>query len=240
MKWFRKAFEYQAGLSYIGFMDKARQRALSHVPEGKRAAYDKLSGGELLAENGNSLAQTVYPKGPGKNWKLETALPVVEDHLTGRNFQQGKDMYNAITCGRCHAVSGMGGNIGPDLTQLGTRFSNKDILESIIEPDKVISDQYAATRFELRSGESIVGRITNEDKAAYFVSQNPYAPDVIVKVPKKEVVSSQYSPSSIMLPGLINSLNEEELRDLIAYLKSGGDAKNKMFSAPPASTKGGR
>ncbi len=241
MKWFRKAFEYQAGLSYIGFMDKARQRALSHVPEGKRAAYDKMSGGELLAKNGNSLAQTVYPKGPGKNWNVETALSTVDDQLTGRNFQQGKDMYSAITCGRCHAVQGQGGNIGPDLTQLGTRFSNKDILESIIEPDKVISDQYAATRFELKNGESIIGRIINEDKTNYSVSQNPFAPDVVVKVAKKDVASSQYSPSSIMLPGLINSLNEDELKDLIAYLKSGGNEKDKMFSASaPAGNKGGK
>ena len=241
MKWFRKAFEYQAGRSYIGFMDKARNLALTHVPADKKAAYDKMSGGELLTKNGNDLAQSVYPKGPGKRWDVETALAVVDDaHLTGRNFQQGKDMYNAITCGRCHAVAGQGGNIGPDLTQLGTRFSNKDILESIIEPNKVISDQYAATRFELKNGESIVGRITNEDKTSYTVSQNPFAPDMVVKVAKKDVASSQYSPSSIMLPGLINSLNEDELRDLIAYLKSGGNEKDKMFSSSASGTKSGK
>ncbi len=241
MKWFRKAFEYQAGRSYIGFMDKARNLALTHVPADKKAAYDKMSGGELVTKNGNDLAQSVYPKGPGKNWKVETALAVVDDaHLTGRNYQQGKDMYNAITCSRCHAIAGQGGNIGPDLTQLGTRFTNKDILESIIEPNKVISDQYAATRFELKNGESIVGRITNEDKTNYTVSQNPFAPDMVVKVAKKDVASSQYSPSSIMLPGLINSLNEDELKDLIAFLKSGGNEKDKMFSSSASGTKGGK
>lgn len=240
MKWFRKAFEYQAGLSYIGFIDKARNLALAHVPADKRAAYDKMSGGELLTKSGNDLAKSVYPKGPGKRWEMATAMAVVDDaSLTGRNFQQGKDMYNAITCGRCHALGGEGGNIGPDLTQLGTRFSNKDILESIIEPNKVISDQYAATRFELKNGSSIVGRIINEDKTNYTVSQNPYAPQMVMKVAKKDMVSSQYSPSSIMLPGLINSLNEDELKDLMAYLKSGGNAKNKMFSAS-SSTKGGK
>ncbi len=241
MKWFRKAFEYQAGLSYIGFMDKARNLALAHVPADKKAAYDKMSGGELLTTNGNALAQSVYPKGPGKNWKVETALTVVDDSLlTGRNYQQGKDMYNAITCGRCHAMGGDGGNIGPDLTQLGTRFTNKDILESIIEPNKVISDQYAATRFELKNGQSLVGRIINEDKTSYTVSQNPFAPAMVVKVAKKDVTSSQYSPASIMLPGLINSLNEDELKDLIAYLKSGGNEKNKMFSEEASGSKGGK
>ena len=240
MKWFNKAFTYQAGRSYIGFIDKARKMALVNVPESKRLAYDKMSGGELLTKNGNDLAQSVYPKGPGKRWDVPAAVTVVEDHLTGRNFQQGKDMYNAITCGRCHAINGEGGNIGPDLTQLATRFSTKDILESIIEPNKVISDQYAASQITLKNGESIVGRITNEDKTSYTVSQNPFAPDMVVKIPKKDVAANKYSSMSIMLPGLINSLNEEELKDLIAYLKAGGNEKNPMFSAQAPKSQGGK
>jgi putative heme-binding domain-containing protein len=241
MKWFRNAFTYQAGRSYIGFIDKARQLALANTPESKRVAYDKMSGGDLLTKNGNDLAQTVYPKGPGKRWDVETALAVTDDaHLTNRNFQQGKDMYNAITCGRCHAIQSEGGNIGPDLTQLATRFSTKDILESIIEPNKVISDQYAASQITLKNGESIVGRITNEDKTSYTVSQNPFAPDMVVKIQKKDVVSNKYSSVSIMLPGLINSLNEEELKDLIAYLKSGGNDKSPMFSAQAPKGQGGK
>jgi hypothetical protein len=50
-----------------------------------------------------------------------------------------------------------------------------------------------------------------------------------VKVPKKNVLSKNYSTVSSMLPGMVNSLNAEELRDLVAYLKSGGDEKNPMF-----------
>ncbi|MBU1820037.1 MAG: heme-binding protein, partial [Bacteroidetes bacterium] len=128
----------------------------------------------------------------------------------------------------------------PDLTQLATRFSTKDILESIIEPNKVISDQYAATQLVLKNGESIVGRITNEDKTSYTVSQNPFAPDMVVKIPKKDIASSGYSSVSIMLPGLINSLNEEELKDLVAYLKAGGNENSPMFSAKSSKGQGGK
>jgi putative heme-binding domain-containing protein len=241
MKWFRKAFDYQAGRSYVGFIDRARKMAIANAPESKREAYDKLSGGDILSKNGNDIIQANYPKGPGKRWDMEAAMAVVDDaHLTNRNFQQGKDMYNAITCGRCHVMRGEGGNIGPDLTQLATRFSTKDILESIIEPNKVVSDQYAATQITLKNGESIVGRITNEDKTSYTVSQNPFAPDMVVKIPKKDVASSKYSSVSIMLPGLINSLNEEELKDLIAYLKAGGNESSPMFSGKAAKSQGGK
>jgi putative heme-binding domain-containing protein len=238
-KWYRKAFTFQAGRSYIGFVDKARKMALANVSADKRDYFDKLSGAELLTSNGNDLAQAVYPKGPGKGWEVATALPMVEN-LSNRNYQQGKDMYNAITCGRCHAMKGEGGNIGPDLTQLATRFSTKDILESIIEPNNVISDQYAATQIVLKNGESIVGRITNEDKLAYYVSQNPFAPDMVQKILKKDVASSTYSGISIMLPGLINSLNEDELKDLIAYLKAGGNEKSPLFSAQASKGQGGK
>jgi len=48
---------------------------------------------------------------------------------------------------------------------------------------------------------------------------------------KKDVTRTRVSEISPMLPGLINSLNEEELMDLLAYLKSGGNPKDKMFSS---------
>ncbi|MFD2523473.1 c-type cytochrome [Emticicia soli] len=229
-KWFRNALNFRGGNSYIGFIDRARKLALAHVPKDKVSYYEKLSGADMMSKSGNDLVIQNYPKGPGKNWKLDNAVEVVEKGLTNRNFQQGKDMYNAITCSRCHSIRGEGSNVGPDLTQLGTRFSTKDILEAIIDPSKAVSDQYAATQFILKNGDSVVGRLANEDNNAYYVSQNPYAPDVLMKIAKKDVASSKYSSVSVMLPGLINSLNEEELRDLIAYLKSGGNENHEMFA----------
>ena len=52
-------------------------------------------------------------------------------------------------------------------------------------PNKTVSDQYAATQFMLRNGTSVIGRLTNQDKMAYYVSQNPYAPDQVEKILKK-------------------------------------------------------
>jgi putative heme-binding domain-containing protein len=161
---------------------------------------------------------------------LEEALGLLDKPLEGRDFENGKSMFAATTCIRCHAIgSDGGGNIGPDLSNLGTRFSKKDMLEAIIDPNKTVSDQYAATQFMLRNGTSVIGRLTNQDKDAYYVSQNPYAPDQVQKIWKKQVISAKYSPVSIMLPGLINSLNAEELKDLMAYLMSNGNPENTMF-----------
>jgi putative heme-binding domain-containing protein len=227
--WYRKAFSYRGGNSYIGFIDKARNFALKNVSKGKREYYDELSGGDLLTDSGNDLERSDYPKGPGKNYQLKDMDTLFASALKNRNFKTGKSMYIATTCIRCHAIKGEGGNVGPDLTQIGTRFSTKDIMEAILLPSKTISDQYATTEFQLKNGKSMVGKITNQDEENYYIAQNPYVADILVKVPKKNVLSKNYSTVSSMLPGMVNSLNAEELRDLVAYLTSGGDENHAVF-----------
>ncbi|WP_128544567.1 c-type cytochrome [Larkinella soli] len=238
-KWFAKAFGYQGGRSYIGFIDKARKLALANVPKEEFEKYNKLSGAELLTSSGNDLALSYAPKGPGRRWQLDDAVTAVETGgLAGRNFETGKKIYSAILCSRCHTMRGEGGDIGPDLTQLGTRFSNKDILDAIINPNKAVSDQYASTIFVLKNGQSVVGRLVNEDKTHYSISQNPFAPDQLRKIPRKDVASTKFSMESVMLPGLINALNPEELKDLMAYLKSGGNQEHEVYKTAGATSKG--
>ncbi len=219
----------KGGNSYIGYINSARKMALANVPKNKFAYYDSISGSALLNQQGNQLADNaIRPKGPGQDWTVKDALPLVQN-LSGRDFVQGQAMFQ-MECSSCHKVRGDGGSIGPDLTQLGTRFAAQDILESIIEPSKEISDQYAATNFFLKDGSSAMGRLIREDKDNFYISQNPFAPQILRKISKKDVTSSKLSDVSIMPPGMINSLNPEELKDLMAYLMSGGDKNNKVFN----------
>jgi putative heme-binding domain-containing protein len=230
--WFGNAFKYEGGRSYVGFIDRARKLALVHVPKDQFDQFNKLSGADILTSNGNDLVKSDYnPKGPGRRWTLDNAVAVVDSGTVPVNFDTGKKIYAAVLCSSCHSMQGSGGDIGPDLTQLGTRFSNKDILESIIHPNKVVSDQYASTIFYLRNGQSVVGRLVNEDKVNYSISQNPFAGNELRKIPKKDVTSKRFSQESIMFPGLINSLNAQELKDLMAYLKSGGNQDNPVYKA---------
>ncbi len=236
--WFANAFTYQGGRSYIGFIDKARKLALAHVPKEQFEQYNNLSGAELLTTSGNDIASDYAPKGPGRGWKMENAVAILDSAAGTLSFDTGKKIYSAILCSRCHAMGGQGADIGPDLTQIGTRFSNRDMLESMIMPDKTISDQYASTIFSLKNGKSVLGRLVSEDKASYAISQNPFAPDDLRKIAKKDVVSKKYSTVSIMLPGLINGLNPDELRDLIAYMKSGGKAEHEVYKTADGASKG--
>lgn len=144
-------------------------------------------------------------------------------------MKEARQCSNATLCSSCHAMGGEGGAVGPDLTQLGTRFSPKDILEATINPNDVISDQYAAMVFVMGDKSSVVGRLIREDETTYYVSQNPFSPEMIMEIPKEKVTSTKESEVSVMLPGLVNRLNEEELKDLMAYLVSGGNPNHEVY-----------
>ena len=229
-KWYKTAFTYKGGNSYIGFVDRARKMALANVPKDKVEHFTAISGSNLLITNGRRVAVAGNPKGPGRNWTMEDAMDVVNRNSTNRNFEQGKMLFSAALCSNCHSMKGEGGGaVGPDLTQLGTRFSNRDILESIILPSKVISDQYAATDFHMKDGSTFTGRLKNEENGKYYISMNPFAPQTLQVIQKKDVVSTNLSDVSIMYPGTINRLNKEELKDLLAYLTSGANKNHEVY-----------
>ena len=230
-QWFYNAFTYKGGHSFIGFVDKARKNALKNVDKKSFALFNKMSGDSLVEKSGIYIANNVKkPKGPGKEWKIKEAVAVVDSGIINPNFENGKAMYAASLCIQCHTMKGEGGIIGPDLTQLGTRFTYKDMLEAIIEPSKNISDQYGSTIFYLKEGGSIVGRLINQDKINYTIAQNPFAPQITREILKKDVLRTQMSDVSPMLSKLINNLNSKELKDLLAYLKSGGNKDDGVFS----------
>ncbi len=234
-KWYYNAFGYRGGNSYSGFIDKARKMALAHVVKKDLARFDTLSGSALVSPQGRLLAVAgaERPKGPGRRWKVDDALAIVEADSGNRDFDRGKNLFTATLCSACHGMKGEGGGIGPDLTQLGTRFSAKDILKSIIFPDSTISDQYASKVFVLKNGRTVVGREMKADNDNYFVSQNPFDPSSLKTVSKKDVVEIKNSLVSIMPGGMINSLNPDELKDLMAYLMSGADKANARYKTKP-------
>ncbi len=71
----------------------------------------------------------------------------------------------------------------------------------------------------------------------YFVSQNPFAPQTLREISKKDVTSTKISRVSVMMPGLINRLNNEELKDLLAYLMAGGNKEHDVYKNNKQATK---
>jgi len=229
-KWFYQGFGYTGGYSYIGYINGARKMALKNVPRDRQAYYAQISGDSLVNQSGKGRAAgTDGPKGPGRVWGIDTALKYVEEDKGVRDFNRGGELFASLRCADCHRMRGKGGAIGPDLTQLGTRFSVRDMLEAIIEPSKAISDQYASKVFQMRDGTKILGRLMGESGTAYTVMQNPYAPMDTKEIPKKEVRDIKVSELSVMPQGSLNVLNPDELRDLMAYLMAGGNENHAVY-----------
>ncbi len=135
-----------------------------------------------------------------------------------------------------HRFHGEGGAVGPDLTSVYGKFSPHDLLESIIEPGKEISDQYGASIFNLRSGDRVVGRIMNlkrrkdgKEGDVYRITTDMMRPNETKAIRAEEIVSIEPSGVSLMPSGLLSTMTDTDILDLLAYLLSSGDPDHHLF-----------
>ncbi len=217
-RWFYRALQKSGGMSYKGFVEFVRVQALDQVPRSDRERLAEMSGEALLNEPLFN-ADVPPPAGPGRNWILSEAQQVAGDDNYSPDIDRGSELYQALLCAACHAINGKGGNVGPDLTQAGTRFTTRDLLVAMISPSESISDQYGAVLFTMKNGTTMVGRPVRTTGDSVFINTNPFS-NTAVSVHVDSVEKQEPSPVSLMPAGLINRLNEDELRDLLAYLKA--------------------
>jgi uncharacterized repeat protein (TIGR03806 family) len=154
-----------------------------------------------------------------RDWALDDLLPKLDDLKQGRSIDSGKTAFRQTGCNQCHRLDGEGGTVGPDLTGIGKRFSPRDLLESILLPSKVITEGYATTEIETKSGGIISGRIEREDERELVVRPSA-ASDTTVNIRKSEILDRKFSKLSNMPAGILNTLDETQILDLIAYLSS--------------------
>ena len=224
--WFPHARTWKGGNSFKGFIENTRKEALAtFAPENELAELDALSSKvESIV-----MPNITPPKGPGRAWTVDEVLALAKDGIKGRNFDSGKNLFAATLCLTCHRFNGDGGGIGPDVTGAGSRYTLRDLMENLIDPSKVISDQYDTQQIEKKDGSSLVGRVIVEENDKVFVMTNPFAPNDHVALNAADIKSRKTYPVSMMPPGMINSLNPDELLDLIAYILSAGNREDKVF-----------
>ncbi len=148
---------------------------------------------------------------------------------SGRNFKNGQRAYAAGRCVVCHRFGTDGGATGPDLTQVAGRFGLKEMAEALVEPSKVISDQYKASVIQTTDDKTITGKIVNDIGGKYVVVTDPENSSKVVEIKKEDVASVKPSNISLMPEKLLNQLNENEVLDMLAYMLSRGDPNHAMF-----------
>jgi putative heme-binding domain-containing protein len=224
--WFHKAAGFRGGNSFAGFFRTMRTDAMTEM-----TPQDVQGLGELLREPvpTKTIATVGPPRNLVKEYGLDELVSLVDGHLKDRDYDRGRRVFGLAQCANCHRFNQEGGIGGPDLTALSGRFSQKDLLESIVDPSKTVSDQYQAMQFELNDGRVIVGRIVNQNGGNMNVLPNLLAPNEMVGVQANKVESITPSKTSLMPAGLLNTFDADEIRDLMAYLLSRGDRNSEMF-----------
>jgi putative heme-binding domain-containing protein len=216
---------YSGGASYAGFIQNIRKDALALCSAAEREALAPV----LPAAGTAKPVELPKPKGPGREWTVDAAVELVGKGLEKRSFEGGKRAFQAAQCFACHRFDGEGGDVGPDLTGAAGRFSVRDLLESIVEPNKVISDQYQATVLRTKDGNVVAGRVVGEIDGKLQVVTDMLKPDQVAEVPKSSVAESRPSTVSPMPEKLIQPLGPDEVLDLLAYLLSGGNKRHPAF-----------
>jgi putative heme-binding domain-containing protein len=137
-----------------------------------------------------------------------------EAEFARANVPNGRALFER-TCSVCHTLYGSGGNIGPDLT--GSNRANLDyILTEIINPSEVMADGYQLVIVTTRDGRTLSGNAAAED--AQQLTLRLIGQDTVIA--KSEILSREKSPVSMMPEGLLKSLATDEVRDLLAYLRT--------------------
>ena len=128
------------------------------------------------------------------------------------NFEAGKG-----SCIACHMIGAFGRPIGPDLSKIGAIRTERDLVESILFPSNTIARDYEAHVIELNDGQTLTGVIRSHTAEGLLVV------DVAgqeVNVPHDRILSNTVLPTSLMPMGLDAALSEQELLDLVAFLRS--------------------
>ncbi|MBX3178906.1 MAG: c-type cytochrome [Candidatus Hydrogenedentes bacterium] len=224
------AAKYPGGASYSGFLANIRDEALENCSEAEKVALAPITGQSLEALPAFEIKEL---KGTDTPWTLETALAAVRAKgLRQRNFENGRNAYYASGCAQCHRFDGAGGAVGPDLSSVANKFSVEDILEAIIEPSKVISDQYSSSIIRLNNFTEYEGIVINhsgaEEEGRMTIYPKALNADPI-EVKTADVESIEPSRLSQMPQGLLDFMSEDEMLDLLGYLQSKGNPEASVF-----------
>ncbi|HEY4312561.1 MAG TPA: c-type cytochrome [Pirellulales bacterium] len=227
--WFPKAAGYKGGNSFRGFMNNIKKDAIAHLSDDEKKEYESL----YDAKPAEPTEPVVVANRPFvKTWTLDELTSLVTPTaLKGRDYDRGRNLFAATRCFACHRFADEGGGLGPDLSSVAGRFSARDLLESVVVPSKVISDQYEAVTIQTSDGRVITGRIVNLNGDSLSINPDMFDPNRMISVKRRDIDEITKSPVSMMPEGLLNTLKDDEVLDLMAYLLSRGDRTNAMFTA---------
>ena len=173
-------------------------------------AFDDAALKQLLVEAWGAVRDSDEAK---RKLISEWTAKLDDEALAKADLAAGRQLFAGI-CGACHVMYGQGGKIGPDLT--GSNRADLDyLLENIFDPSAVVSADYQMSILNLSDGRVLTGVIAEENDRTVTLRQATAE----MTVARDEIAERRSSALSMMPEGLLQVFDEEQVRDLIAYLK---------------------
>jgi len=165
-------------------------------------------------EDARRAATKLFPLPEGKDAK---PLPPLADLAKMKgNVGNGHRLFRTTgKCATCHVVQGEGKEVGPNLSEIGSKLSRQAMFESIIFPSAGISHNYESWTLALKDGTVQTGIITNEDGTKVTLK----GADAIARTfDLKDVEERSKQTISLMPADLSKILSQEEMADVVEYL----------------------
>lgn len=152
-------------------------------------------------------------------WTVKDFDHELSENLSKRSIDAGRKAYRDVGCAQCHRAKDQGGGAGPKLDDIGKRMSLREIVASIVKPSEKIAPEFATTVIETVDGQLVEGRVEREtaDELVVRVANVLGKP---ARIPKTSIEGRSFSKTSSMPVGLLDTLERDQVLDLLAFLLS--------------------
>lgn len=184
--------------------------ALAHYQAWYREKYPQAPAPELAKEDVDK-----------NKYSFQQLVDLIEKSPQAEHgdAKRGREIYAKANCIKCHKFLKDGEGVGPDLTSLRRRFQRKEIIESILTPSQVVSDQYRSVTIATTDGRIYAGMpLPDAGKPRTIVLLLSDATKV--EIPKDTIDENVPSKASVMPEGLLKELSPQDIVDLFAFLET--------------------
>jgi len=212
--------------SLLGFKNAGKRLAagLPNIPPAENVARIGLRVAREGSRNEPELVAALTPlAGPLKSAADMSAAELktfIADVTKKGDPARGERIYRreTLACVACHAIGGVGGLVGPDLTSIGASAPVDYLVESLLKPNDKIKEGYHSVIVETKDGEEYSGILVRENGNEVVLRDAGNNENSIAK----NNIQNRRNGQSLMPAGLIDALSEQERLDLSRFLSELG------------------